>query len=163
MEDNVGDYGHDYENSVVSLSSEEDSPLTYFERRNPSLTIDEDQWLIAVDLSQQTLFVYRGRELRGTYPISTGKGPDETPRGVWVISEKITDPGPGTQFGTRWMRLDRFDPLTGDSQRTDYGIHGTDEEDQIGTPVSAGCVRMFNQQIEEVFRWVPLGTLVMSY
>ena len=40
------------------------------------------------------------------------------------------------------------------------GIHGTktELEDTIGQPVSGGCVRMANRDVEELFSIVPEGT-----
>ena len=40
-------------------------------------------------------------------------------------------------------------------------IHGTSDEDNIGTPVSMGCIRMLNADIVELFRLVESGTEVM--
>ena len=39
-------------------------------------------------------------------------------------------------------------------------IHGTDEEGQLGKPVSHGCIRMGNLDIIELFSKVKVGTLV---
>lgn len=36
-------------------------------------------------------------------------------------------------------------------------IHGTSEEDKIGTPASIGCVRMLNKDIIEMYRQVESG------
>lgn len=44
-----------------------------------------------------------------------------------------------------------------------YLIHGTNEIDSIGEPVSHGCVRMYNEDIERVYRMVPVGTPVYIY
>jgi len=41
-----------------------------------------------------------------------------------------------------------------------YGIHGTDDPPSIGNAVSHGCVRLLNQQVEELFEMVPIGTAV---
>lgn len=40
-------------------------------------------------------------------------------------------------------------------------IHGTSDEDKIGTPASMGCIRMLNADIVELFRLVESGTEVM--
>ena len=40
-------------------------------------------------------------------------------------------------------------------------IHGTSDEDQIGTPVSMGCIRMRNADVVELYRLVESGTEVM--
>ncbi len=39
-------------------------------------------------------------------------------------------------------------------------IHGTDEEGQLGKPVSHGCIRMANHDIIKLFSKVGVGTLV---
>ena len=40
-------------------------------------------------------------------------------------------------------------------------IHGTSDEEHIGTPTSMGCIRMLNADIVELFRLVESGTEVM--
>ena len=40
-------------------------------------------------------------------------------------------------------------------------IHGTSDEEHIGTPASMGCIRMRNADIVELFRLVESGTEVM--
>jgi hypothetical protein len=40
-------------------------------------------------------------------------------------------------------------------------IHGTSEEDKIGTPASIGCIRMRNQDVIELYRLVDIGTEVL--
>jgi hypothetical protein len=44
-----------------------------------------------------------------------------------------------------------------------YGIHGTDEPATIGSAASHGCVRLRNEDIETLFRIVPVGTVVYIY
>jgi lipoprotein-anchoring transpeptidase ErfK/SrfK len=44
-----------------------------------------------------------------------------------------------------------------------YGIHGTDEPASIGSAASHGCVRLRNEDIEALFRIVPIGTVVYIY
>ena len=40
-------------------------------------------------------------------------------------------------------------------------IHGTSEEDRIGTPASIGCIRMLNKDVVELYRLVDIGTEVL--
>ena len=40
-------------------------------------------------------------------------------------------------------------------------IHGTSEEDKIGTPASIGCIRMLNDDVVELYRLVDKGTEVL--
>ena len=40
-------------------------------------------------------------------------------------------------------------------------IHGTSDEDRIGTPASIGCIRMLNKDVVELYRLVETGTEVL--
>jgi lipoprotein-anchoring transpeptidase ErfK/SrfK len=40
-------------------------------------------------------------------------------------------------------------------------IHGTNHEDEIGTPASIGCIRMCNQDVVDLFRLVEIGSEVL--
>ena len=95
------------------------------------------------------------------YRVSTGeKG--NTPTGnvkivnkvinpAWYYDDQVYPPGdPKNGLGSRWMGFD----LKG------YGIHGTIEPEKIGKPASLGCVRMRNEDVEELFDLVPIGTPV---
>lgn len=104
------------------------------------------------------------------YRVGTGKH-GSTPEGIFEINDKITEPpwwrpdGKVVPFGdkenvlgTRWMSLkpiENTDPVRG------YGIHGTWEPETIGQQSSAGCVRMFNEEVEELYMLLPLGTKVV--
>jgi L,D-transpeptidase ErfK/SrfK len=41
-----------------------------------------------------------------------------------------------------------------------YLIHGTNKSDGVGSRVSHGCVRLYPENIEALFRQVPVGTRV---
>jgi lipoprotein-anchoring transpeptidase ErfK/SrfK len=36
-----------------------------------------------------------------------------------------------------------------------YGIHGTTQPNSVGTPASQGCIRMRNEDVEELFDIIP--------
>lgn len=92
-------------------------------------------------------------------------GPDGTPlpppkegRDI-VVNGNIIIPPFGTNqrryagtLGTR--RLDLGDG---------YGIHGTDAPESIGHSVSHGCVRLRNEDVEQLYPMVPVGTPVYIY
>ena len=42
-----------------------------------------------------------------------------------------------------------------------YRIHGTTEPWSIGKSVSSGCIRLFNQDIIDLYSRVPVGTPVV--
>ena len=57
-------------------------------------------------------------------------------------------------LGTRWMAL----AATGDTPPAKgYGIHGTWDESSLGQQSSAGCIRMANRDVEELFVYIPVG------
>jgi len=103
------------------------------------------------------------------YPVGMGKY-GKTPAGTFVIRDKIKDPpwwrpdgreipfgDPENILGTRWMSI----RATGETEDArGYGIHGTWNEESIGKSSSAGCIRMKNSDVEELFALVPIGTPV---
>lgn len=105
---------------------------------------------IVVDVNRLVLTLYVGGEVIKKYPIAIGKWHTPTPIGEFVILSK--DYAPGGAFGTRWMGLNV--PWGG------YGIHGTNKPWSIGSAASAGCIRMFNEDVEELFELVTVKTQV---
>ena len=116
---------------------------------------------ILVYKSQNTLILKTDEEIIKTYVVSTGKD-NCTPIGTFKITSKLINPtwfkagavvapgSPENVLGTRWMGLN----LAG------YGIHGTTEPQNLGKQVTQGCVRMLNQEAEELYTIVPAGTEV---
>ena len=105
---------------------------------------------IIVDKSNHLLAVVSGDVIVRNYEV--GLGGDKTPEGKFVISEKVKDPNGSSTgaFGSRGMTL----------SDTRYGIHGTNEPKSMGKDESLGCVRMTQEDIEELYDLVPLGTPV---
>ncbi|HYC16334.1 MAG TPA: L,D-transpeptidase [Pseudolabrys sp.] len=61
--------------------------------------------------------------------------------------------GPGNPLGARALYLGK----------TLYRIHGTNQPSTIGTFVSSGCIRLINDDIEDLFSRVQVGTRVVVY
>ena len=116
---------------------------------------------LLVDKSDNTLQLKGDGELLKTYVVATGKN-NSTPVGVFKVTDKLVNPTwykagavvpPGStdnQLGSRWLGL----------TAKGYGIHGTIEPDKLGQQVTAGCVRMKNEEVEELYSLVPPGTEV---
>ena len=114
---------------------------------------------ILVDKSQNILWLKSGEEIFKTYIVSTGKN-NCSPVGTFKIVNKLPNPtwfkagavvppsSPENVLGTRWMGFD----LAG------YGIHGTTQPQELGKQVTEGCVRLSNQDVEELYAIVPMGT-----
>jgi lipoprotein-anchoring transpeptidase ErfK/SrfK len=63
--------------------------------------------------------------------------------------------GPTNPLGARALYL-----YVGDKD-TLYRLHGTSEQASIGRAVSSGCIRLFNQDVIDLYNRVPLGTKVI--
>ncbi|PKM77413.1 MAG: hypothetical protein CVU90_07285 [Firmicutes bacterium HGW-Firmicutes-15] len=85
-----------------------------------------------------------------TYPVAVGKLSTPSPVGEWTIVYKSVDPG--GPFGARWMRLS--------VPWGSYGIHGTNNPSSIGKAVSHGCIRLYNENVIELYDRVWVGTPV---
>jgi L,D-transpeptidase ErfK/SrfK len=137
---------------------------------------------IVVNLPEHRLYYYpptkAGQTQRVyTYPISTGKMDWRTPLGKTRVIDKrerpswtppasvreehrlngdplpaVVPPGPNNPLGLYAMRLD----LPGGA----YLIHGTNNPIAVGMAVTHGCIRMYPEDIEELFPMVALRTPV---
>jgi LysM repeat protein len=124
---------------------------------------------ILISKSQNNLLLKANNRFFKRYPVGTGKF-GTTPVGNFVISDKIVEPpwwrpdgkmipygDKENVLGTRWMSL----TATGETPKVrGYGIHGTWEPDTIGKQASAGCIRLSNSDVEELYTIVPLKTPV---
>lgn len=128
------------------------------------LTYIAGNWSIKVSKSHFLLSLYLDDKLYRIYNVCVGRQ-DRTPVGTFIINQKQMNPswtsnGEVIPFGdernvlgTRWLGLEASGDT--DSGLKGYGIHGTTEPDTIGTAASDGCVRMRNEEVEELFDFIP--------
>jgi lipoprotein-anchoring transpeptidase ErfK/SrfK len=121
-----------------------------------------DEFSIIVSRSKNVLTLLAGDIVMKEYTVGTGEY-DKTPLGDFKIRNKIPEPpwkgipygDPKNVLGTRWMGLiNEGDTVQG------YGIHGTWEPETVGKSVSQGCIRMVNEEVEELFKIMPVGAKV---
>ncbi len=132
--------------------------------------LDGQVFEITVSKARNDLLVTLNGQFFKRYTVGTGKFA-KTPVGTFKIVDKIPEPPwwrPDGQvvpygdkeniLGTRWMAL----AATGDTPPAKgYGIHGTWDETSLGQQSSAGCIRMANRDVEELFVYIPVGTKVV--
>jgi L,D-transpeptidase ErfK/SrfK len=137
---------------------------------------------VVVNLPEHRLYYYppaqpgQPRVVR-TYPISTGKMDWKTPLGVTRVVAKqekpnwyppksvrleheqkgdplppFIPPGPDNPLGEHVLRLG----LPGGA----YLIHGTNRPAGVGMQVTHGCIRLFPEDIAELYSMVPVNTKV---
>ncbi len=105
---------------------------------------------VYIDAEQRVLELYMGSEVVDRWSVAVGKPSTPTPLGGWLVTDKAIW---GGGFGARWNGIS--------VPWGRYGIHGTNRPGSIGGNLSAGCVRMLNQDVVELHRYIPVGTLMV--
>jgi hypothetical protein len=111
--------------------------------------LPEDDY-IEVDTRRMRLTLYREGKAFKTYPVAIGARETPSPIGEWKVIHKGGNWGGG--FGSRWIGLNVPWGI--------YGIHGTNKPGSIGYHASHGCIRMYNQNVLELYQLVKVGTWV---
>ena len=134
---------------------------------------------VVVNVAERRLYLVQsgGRALR--YAVGVGREEALNFRGSAVIGQKAVWP--------RWIptadmikRIPRYAAYAGGmpgglenplgaralylyvgSRDSYFRIHGTNEPTTIGSAVSSGCIRMFNQDAIDLYNRVPLGAPVV--
>ena len=149
-------------NTTVELIKKSNSLASDNIRPGKKLKVWTARFTVFVDKSQNILTLKCNDEIIKTYNVATGTS-NSTPVGAFKIGNKLVHPvwykegavvpagSPENILGTRWLG---FDDLPS------YGIHGTTEPQSIGKQSTAGCVRMINAEVEELYSLLPIGTEV---
>ena len=134
---------------------------------------------IVINLPELRLYYFpKGKQEVIVLPIGIGDIGRETPEMTTTIIEKTPDPSwvPGPMVRKSWLEqqgitlpavvppgpdnpLGKFAMRLGYGKR-DYLIHGTNKDFGVGLRVSAGCIRLRPDDIESLFKMVPIGTPV---
>ena len=125
------------------------------------LKIPTYKFSAVVDKSLNTLTLKGDEEVLKTYVVATGKD-NSTPVGVFKVTDKLVNPtwykdravvpndSPENELGSRWMGI----------SAKGYGIHGTIHPETLGSQVTAGCVRMKNEDVQELYSYLVPGSEV---
>ncbi|MGL6006901.1 L,D-transpeptidase family protein [Aeromonas sobria] len=134
---------------------------------------------IVINLPELRLYYFpKGKSEVIVLPIGIGDIGRETPEMTTTVIEKNPDPTwvPGPMVRKSWLEqkgitlpavvppgpenpLGKFAMRLGYGKR-DYLIHGTNKDFGVGLRVSAGCIRLRPDDIEALFKMVPIGTPV---
>lgn len=137
-----------------------------------SLAAQEPEIHVVIRKGGYTLTVFRGDSALRVFRVAVGKNPGNkqqrgdwrTPEGTFSIAHIqrsnhwVHDFGDGKgevkgAYGPWFIRLQ-----TG--RWTGIGIHGTHDPASLGTMVTEGCVRLRNEDLEELQTMVTIGTRV---
>jgi len=126
------------------------------------LRIYQGKFAVLISKTANTLTVTDNGKFFKRYRVGTGQF-NRTPSGEFKIVSRIEKPpwyrpdgrtipfgDPENILGTHWLGLDI----------PRYGIHGTWETNSIGQQSSAGCIRLLNDDVAELYVLLPTGTPV---
>lgn len=129
---------------------------------------------LVINLSERRLyylFQYKGSQLVATFPIGVGSKDSGTSIGDFRVIEKVKNPtwfvpesirkgnpklpaqmppGPDNPLGSHALKLSSENIL----------VHGTNRPWGIGRRVSHGCIRLYPEDIPQLFRLVPVSAKV---
>lgn len=122
---------------------------------------------LVLKLGERRVYVYQGSQVETSFPVAVGKPGWETPVGTYEVIAMLQDPGwispftgeeippgPDNPLGERWIGF------WTDGQNF-IGFHGTPTRNSVGQAASHGCVRMFNEDILQLYELVEMGTTVV--
>ncbi len=135
---------------AAGCGAEPEPPAT--PERTPAPTPEEPKgpkYEILVLLDAKQLFLFCDEELFKTYTVAVGRLSSPTPKGDFTVKSMIEYPH-ADAYGSRWIGL----------STPNIGIHGTNRPSSIGKGASRGCIRMRNEDIDELFSYISIGTKV---
>lgn len=173
-----------YQNMKEMLGERFHMDVRYLEKLNKSKKFTEGETItvinvgsplkqtinrVVADKATKTLYAYNGKKLVATYPTTVGSTNTPSPSGTFKIVNKVKmpwykstvkngdkkdiymlPPGPNNPVGVVWMGL----------SKPSYGIHGSPVPEGISRQASAGCVRLTNWDVLEVYANIEKGSTV---
>jgi lipoprotein-anchoring transpeptidase ErfK/SrfK len=138
--------------------------VVYFDGASPGTII--------VKTSERRLYYVIGQGQALRYPVGVGKSGKQW-SGRSVIDGKYRNPAWSPPAEVRRDNPKLPDVIPGGSPRNpmgvaamtlsggEYAIHGTNMPGSVGHFVSYGCIRMYNEDITDLFKRVSVGTPVV--
>lgn len=148
-------------NTTIELIKEANRLASTMIKPGQRFKITKSNFSILVRKGKNKLYLKNNEKLVRVYKVATGKD-NSTPEGRFTIINRLESPtwytagaifppeSPENILGSRWLGL----------SEKGYGIHGTDSPDDIGKYVTNGCIRLLEQDIQELYKLVPAGTNV---
>jgi lipoprotein-anchoring transpeptidase ErfK/SrfK len=123
-----------------------------------------DPYIIVNKANNKLAYIEEGK-ISEVYKVATGKSNDLTPEGEFTITVKAVDPYyrkkdiPGGEksnpLGTRWIGFD-----ANNTDGRTFGIHGNNNPSAIGRFVTAGCIRMYEKDVQKLYNKIRIGTKI---
>ena len=125
-------------------------------------TKESHNYHITIDVSENTVNVYRGEDLLIEQIAVSGRESRPTPVVRAYIDEKIPGASLSPAYGDWVLSIAAFSESLGTfgGGMPKLALHGTNQPELMGQYVSSGCVRVPNEVISFIADSVPIGTIV---
>ena len=130
--------------------------------RSSDLILASHMYRIQVDLQDFRMRVFEAGQTVFDAVAGVASNNTPTPGGVYYITELIDPIVPNSAYGAFAYGLSGFSEVfeTFNGGPGQLGIHGTNDPDTLGTAVSAGCIRLHNDDVSRLATFLPLGVPV---
>jgi lipoprotein-anchoring transpeptidase ErfK/SrfK len=159
--DSLGKLARRFE-TTIDLIKKSNDLVTDTIRVGDRLRIYQGHFAVTVSKATNELRLTDNGKLFKRYHVGTGQY-SKTPVGDFKVTTRLANPpwwradgktipfgDPENILGTHWLGLN----VPG------YGIHGTWDTNSIGKQATAGCIRLLNDDIAELYTILPVGSPV---
>jgi lipoprotein-anchoring transpeptidase ErfK/SrfK len=122
---------------------------------------------LEVNLTKRQVVAYQDRQKLKTYRVAVGRAGWETPPGNYRVRQMIENPAWKNPFTGDVIAANNSENPLGKhwigfwtNGKNWSGFHGTSKRDSVGQAVSHGCLRMYPEDIKELFSKISLETTV---
>ncbi len=140
-------------------------------RAGQKLKVPRGPFEVRISVGEFRLDLYLQDAYVRSFPVGLGAS-SSTPQGVWVVKERLENPtyyppasardkriippnDPKNPLGEHWIGLSGVEGSAVGQEG--FGIHGTIEPESIGKMASMGCVRMHNDDVAWLYRFLAPG------
>lgn len=159
-------------NLLAALRAGESTSKLEVDLNQPEVTEEDFDQILLLRQSDYTLYLYEDGKIAHEWPVAIGTSQYPTPTGQWTVIDKVMGPtwtnpapdgwgsdmpatippGPSNPLGLAAVYWDA----------SGIRFHGTSDTGSIGTAASHGCVRMYNEDVLELYDLVEVGSPIIS-
>ncbi len=150
-----------------SLSGAIPMPYHVSKSRNTASKPTQKVKRLEIKLTTRKVTLYQGKKPIKSYPVAVGRRGWETPTGKFKVMNMVRNPTWISPFtgvvipgGTSQNPLGQYWIGFWTNGKDWIGFHGTPSTASVGKAVSHGCIRMYNKDVQELFKQVKVGTSV---
>ena len=138
----------------------------------PDVTREDFDQVLLLRQSDYTLYLYQDGKITNEWPVAIGQPAYPTPTGIWHVVDKVMGPSWTNPDPEGWgADMPAYIPPGPDNplgvaavywDASGIRFHGTSATYSIGTAASHGCVRMYNEDVVELYNLVEVGATIVS-